>query len=104
MEALQGEGWGTGKEAELRPPSHHDRLGHGSGSAQAHKQDRNRGSRCGCYRVQHDAQLAMIGVGRVRVQVRDLRYGQEGQQGKAHGGDNRQKADATLPEPLRPES
>jgi hypothetical protein len=55
--------------------------------------------------VHRNAQLAVIGVGLVGVQVRNLRYGQQRQQDQAHRGHDRQKANATaLPETLRPES
>jgi hypothetical protein len=96
---------GTNKEAELGSPDHHVRLGLGSRSAQAHKHDRNRGNRRGRHGVHRDAQLAVIGVGLVGMQVRDLRYGQKRQQDQAQGSYDRQKAGATaLPEPLGPES
>jgi hypothetical protein len=55
--------------------------------------------------VHRDGQLAVIGVGLVGVQVRNLRYGQKRQQDQAQGSYDRQKAGATaLPEPLGPES
>ncbi len=103
MDALQGDGRGTDEEAELGSPGYQDRLGNAGSSAQAHKQDRNRGSRRGRHRVHHDAQLAVIGISRVGVQVRNLRYGQESQQDQAYGGNDRQQADIALSEPLRPE-
>lgn len=48
-----------------------------------------------------DAQLAVIGVALIGVQVRNLGYGQKRQQDKAHRGDYRQKAGAAtaFPEP-----
>jgi Tfp pilus assembly protein PilV len=55
--------------------------------------------------VHRNAQLAVIGVALVGVQVRNLRYGQQSQQDQAHCGHHRQKADATAPpETLRPEA
>jgi hypothetical protein len=41
--------------------------------------------------VQHNAQLAMIGVGLVGVQVRDLAHGEKSQQDKAHAHDNQRE-------------
>jgi hypothetical protein len=103
MDALQGDRRGSDEEAELGFPGHQDWLSNRNRDAQAHKQDRNRGSRRGRHRVHHDAQLAVIGIGLVAVYVRNLRNGQERHQDQAHGGDNRQKAGAALPEPLRPQ-
>jgi hypothetical protein len=50
----------------------------------------------------HDAaQLAVIGIGLVGVQVRNLGYGQNRQQDKAQSGHHRQNTDpAALPEPV----
>jgi hypothetical protein len=52
--------------------------------------------------VHDDAQLAVIRVGLVGVQVRNLGYGQKRQQDKTHCGDYRQKAGGAtaFPEPL----
>jgi hypothetical protein len=63
--------------------NHDDGLGLGRGGSQLHHDDD--GSNCshGRQRVHDNAQLAMIGVGLVRVQVRYLRYREQGQEDKA---------------------
>ena len=97
---------GTNKEAELGSPDHHVRLGLGSRSAQAHKHDRNRGNRRGRHGVHRDAQLAVIGVGLVGMQMRNLGHRQHCQQNQAKHRHRRHKAGpgAAFPEPLWPES
>ncbi|MDR3754096.1 MAG: hypothetical protein P4K93_09990 [Terracidiphilus sp.] len=67
-----------------------------------HDHDHGRSGNDGNHRVHDDAQLAVIGVGLVGVQVRNLGDGQKRQQDKTHGGDYRQKAGGAtaLPEPL----
>lgn len=79
-----------------------DRFGLGRGSSQLH--DHNHSRSCGYrhHRVHDDAQLAVIRVGLVGVQVRNLGYGQKRQQDKTHCGDYRQKAGGAtaFPEPL----
>jgi hypothetical protein len=63
-----------------------DRLGLGRRGSQLHQNDGSRRNRRGRHRVHHDAQLAVIGIGLVGMQVRNLGYGQDRQQGKAYGG------------------
>lgn len=57
------------------------------------------GRNCGHGRqgVHDNAQLAMIGVGLVRVQMRYLRYREQGQEDKAQNCDDRQKARPIAP-------
>jgi hypothetical protein len=61
-----------------------DGLGLRSGGAKVHEHDDGRGNRRGRHRVHDDAQLAVICIGLVGVQVRNLGYGQDCQQDKAH--------------------
>ena len=79
-----------------------DGLGLRSGSAQVHKHNDSCSYRGGHQRVHDDAQLAVIGVGLVGMGVRNLGYGQHGQQNQAKHRDRRHKAgpDAAFPEPL----
>jgi hypothetical protein len=72
-----------------------DGLGLGSGSAQLHNHNDGCCGRDGRHRVHNDAQLAVVRIGLVGVQVRNLGYGQNCQQDEAHGGYHRQKAGPT---------
>ncbi len=77
-----------------------DGLGLGRGGSQLHDHNHSRGSGNGHHRVHDDAQLAVIGVGLVGMQVRDLGHGQHRQQSQAKHRDRRHKAGpgAALPE------
>ena len=57
-----------------------------------HHDDGRSGCRHGRQRVHHNAQLAVVGVGLVGVQVRYLGDGQQRQKDKAHDRNDRQKA------------
>ena len=68
------------------------RLSRGSRGADRHQDNGGCRGSCGHCRVHHDAQLAVIGVGLVRVQVGDLGYDQQGKQDKAHDRYRREDA------------
>lgn len=72
--------------------SDEDGLGQWNGSAQLHDHDHGRGGRNGRQRVHDNAELAVIRIALVGVQVRNLGHGQHRQQKQAQGGDYRQKA------------
>jgi hypothetical protein len=57
-----------------------------------HDYDGGRGGSNGHHRVHDNAELAVIGVRLVRVQVRDLSHGQHRQQNQTENGHCRQKA------------
>ena len=69
-----------------------------SGSSQLHNENDSRRGSNGHHGVHDNAQLAVVGVRLVRVQVRDLSNYQHRQQSQTKGGDDRQKAgpEATL--------
>jgi hypothetical protein len=76
-----------------------DGLGLRSGSAQVHKHNDGRSYRSGHHRVHDDAQLAVIGIGLVGVQVRNLSHRQHRQQYQAKHRHRRHKA-GPFPETL----
>ena len=91
-DALAGDWRGANEEAGLPLPDHDDRLGLGRGGSQLHHDDDDGHYRNGRHRVHYHAELAVIRVGRVRVLVGYLGYGQQRQKDKAHQRDRRQKA------------
>jgi len=101
-DALPGNGRRANEKADLPLVGNDDGIGLGRGGSQLHDHNHRRGHRHGHHRVHHDAQLAVIGVGLVGVQVRNLGYGQHCQQNQAKHRHRRHKAGpgAALPEPL----
>jgi hypothetical protein len=96
-DASEGDWRRTDEEPQLALPDDDERLGLGSGGSQLHQNDG------GCHycdrygSVQGDAELAMIGVDGVGVQVRDLRDRDGRKQHQAQARDNReQKRPAAL--------
>jgi hypothetical protein len=89
-DALAGDGRRPNEEANLPLASNYDGLSRGSGGSQLHDDDDSRRRRNRDYRVHHDAQLAVIRVGVVRVKVRSLSDGQHRQQDQAEHRDGRQ--------------
>lgn len=67
-------------------------LGLRGGRTHLHQRNGGGRGRDGRRRVHHDAQLAVIGVGLVRVQVGDLGHGQQGKKDKAHDRYRREDA------------
>jgi len=88
-DALQGDGRRADKEADLPLVGNEDGLGLRSRSAQVHEHDNSRRNRRGRHRMHDAAQLAVIGIGLVGMQVRNLGYGQNRQQDKAQSGHHR---------------
>ncbi len=76
-DALAGDWRGTNEEAGLALPDHNDRLRLRRGGSQLHYDDNDRRNRDGRRRVHYDTELAVVGVGRVRVLVGYLGYGQQ---------------------------
>ena len=78
-----------------------DGLGLGHKGSQLHDHDDGSGGRNGRQRVHYHAQLAVIGIGLVGVQVRNLGYGQHDQQDQAKHCNRRHKAGGAtaFPEP-----
>ena len=96
-----GDGRGTAEEAELGLPGYKNGFGLRGRSAQLHDHDHSCSNRRGHRCVHDDAQLAVIGICLVGMQVRNLGHGQNRQQDEAQGRNHRQKADAAaIPEPL----
>ena len=91
-DALAGGGRGANEEANLPLGGNDDWLSLGSGSSQLHDDDDSRRSRNRDDRVHHDAKLAVIRVGIVRMKVRDLCYGQRRQQDQTDHRHSRQEA------------
>jgi hypothetical protein len=83
---------GANEEANLPLAGNYDGLGLGRGSSQLHDYDGGRGGSNGHHRVHDNAELAVIGVGLVRVKVRDLGHGQHRQQNQTKNRHCRQKA------------
>jgi hypothetical protein len=96
-DALAGDRRGANEEANLPLAGNYDGLGLGRGSSQLHDDDDFRRSGNGNHSVHDNAQLAVIGVGIVRMKMSDLGYGQHRQQKQAEDCHGRQKAgrDAT---------
>jgi hypothetical protein len=69
-----------------------DGIGLGRESSQLHDHNGGRRGSNGHHSVHDNAQLAVVGVRLVRVQVRDLSNDQHRQQNQTKGGDGRQKA------------
>jgi hypothetical protein len=89
--ALAGD-WGrANKEAGLALPGDNDGLGLGRGGTEGDQDDRGHRSCDWRSRVHDDAQLAVIGVSWVGVQVGNLSYGQEGKKNKAHHRNRRKE-------------
>jgi len=82
--------------------SNEDGIGLENGSSQLHDHNDGCGGRNGHHRMHHDAQLAMIGVGLVGMDVRNLGHGQHRQQNQAKRRHSRHEAGpgAAFPENL----
>jgi hypothetical protein len=90
-DALAGAWRGANKEASLALPDHADWRSPWDEDSQSHNLDDGCQGRDWHHRVHHNAQLAMISVGLVLVNVRNLGYGQQRQKDKAHDSNRRQK-------------
>jgi hypothetical protein len=90
-DALQGDGGRANEEAGLAPAGDEDRLGLRGRGAEVNHNDHGGGCGHGHDRVHNDAQRAMVGVGLIRVKVCDLGDGEQGYQGEAQHGCDRQK-------------
>jgi len=101
-DALQGDGGRANKETDLPLMGNCDGFGLRGGGAKVHEHDDGSGDRSRRHRVHDDAQLAVIGVGLVGMDVRNLGYGQHRQQSQAKHCHRRHKAGpcAALPETL----
>ncbi len=96
-DALAGDRRRANEEANLPLAGNDDGLGLGRGRSQLHDDDDGSSSGNGHHRVHDDAQLAVIGVGLVGVEVRDLGYGQHRQQEQAEDCHGRQEAGRDAP-------
>lgn len=96
-DALAGDRRRANEEANLPLAGNYYRLGLGRGSSQLHDDDDGRSGGDGNHCVHDNAQLAVIGVGIVRMKMSDLGYGQHCQKDEAQDSDGGQKAgrDAT---------
>ena len=83
-DALAGAWRRANKEPGLAPPGHANWLGPWHEDTQSHNLNNDHQDRDRHDRVHHRAQLAMISVGLVLVNVRNLGYGQKRQQDEAH--------------------
>jgi hypothetical protein len=90
-DALAGDWRRADEETGGETPGDDDGLGLGRGCSQLHENDGGCNRRDGHRRVHDDAKLAVIGVGRVGVQVRDLRKGEQGKQEEAQTRNNRRE-------------
>jgi hypothetical protein len=101
-DALRGDRRRANKEADLPLVGNDDRFGLRRGGSQLHDHNHSRSGGNWHHRVHDDAQLAVIRVGLVRVQVCNLRHRQHRQQDQAKHGNRRHKAGprAAFPEPL----
>ncbi len=93
-DALAGGRRGADKDAGVEPASDEDRFGLGRGSPQLHDHNDGRRGSNGHHGVHDDAELAVIGVRLVRVQVGDLGDGEKSQQNKAQSSNQRYPAGA----------
>ena len=75
----------------------YDGFGLRSGSSQLHDRDDSRRGCNGHHGVHDNAQLAVVGIRLVRVQVRDLCNDQHRQQNQTKNGHRRQKAGQEAP-------
>lgn len=92
IDALAGDWRGANKEPGPALPNYADWHAQWDEDAQSHNLDDGRQS-CDWYHCVHDnAQLAVISVGLVLVNVRNLGYGQQGQHDEAHHSDRRQQS------------
>jgi hypothetical protein len=90
--------WGrTNDEAELSLPGDEDGLGLGRKGPQLHQHDGSSNRRNRHHRVHDDAELAMIGVSRAGMKVRDLGDGEQDKQDKTQSRDYRKEPGAILP-------
>ena len=96
-DALAGDGRGANKEADLPVAGNYDGFGLRSGSSQLHDRDDSRRGCNGHHGVHDNAQLAVVGIRLVRVQVRDLCNDQHRQQNQTKNGHRRQKAGQEAP-------
>lgn len=81
-----GDRRGTDKEPGLPFARDQKRLGGERQRFKLHHHDDGHSGRSRHGGVHHDAELTVIGIGLVGVQVRNLGNGQHGQQGKAKAG------------------
>ena len=95
MDALAGEWRGTDEDAGVTLPDDGDGLNFGRRGSQLHDHDDGCGGRDGCQGVHDNAELAVIRVRFVGVEVGRLGYGKERQKDKAQPRDHRQKVTAT---------
>lgn len=79
-DALAGDRWWANEESDLPLVGNDDGIGLGRGSSQLHDDNDGRSSGSRHQRVHDDAQLTMISVRLVRVQVGGLSEGQHRQQ------------------------
>ena len=85
--------WGRPNEQpHLTLPGDNQRLGLGRGGTQFHQNDGGRHGGDGCGSVQGDAQLTVVGVDRIGVQMGDLRERNGRKQHQAQASDNREQS------------
>ena len=90
-DALAGDWRGTNEEPQLALPGNDSGLALGRGCSTLDQYDCRRSGRDGRQGVHDNAQLAVIGVGLVRVEVCCLSDGQQGQKDEAQHSNDRQK-------------
>ena len=90
-DALAGAWRRANKEPGLALPDHADWLGPWHKDTQSHNLDDSCHDPGRHHRVHRNAQLAMISVGLVLVDVCNLGYGQQRQKDKAHDSNRRQE-------------
>jgi hypothetical protein len=81
--ASKSRGRGPCKEGRMPEPDHRTGFDHWSGASQLNQDDEGRGYRRRGGGMEHDTELAMIGVSGGGVDVRHLHHGQQGQQNQA---------------------